>query len=306
MEKYKLNLSLFDGDGAAAGGNGAVSSAGTGAAEALETDSGVDLDAAEKEAEEIDTGQPATGINTTSDSLEQKRQRFQELINGEYRDLYDENVQSIVRRRLGEKKALESELNGYKPLISMLAAKYGVDSKDIKNLEKAIEKDDSFYEEAAMKEGLSVEQYKAMKKMESENMQMKEQIENAERITQRNQMFARWNNEAAQVKNIYPNFDLRQELQNEQFINLLGSGVNVMSAYQAIHMDEIMAGTIYQTAQKVAKKQADSIRAGQRRPVENGTTSRASAEGKIDVSKLTDKQLEEYARRAQMGEVITF
>ena len=171
---------------------------------------------------------------------------------------------------------------------------------------QAVEADNSFFEDAAMKEGLSVEQYKHLKKMEAENRELKEAERQARNARQRDQVWARWNQEANEVKNFYPGFNLQTELANPEFVQLLGSGVGVKAAYQAIHMDEIMSGTIAQTAKIAAKRQADAIKAGQARPLENGAAGAAGMNAKIDVSKLTDKQIDELAKRAMRGETISF
>lgn len=296
-----LNLRLFDagaGDGAGAGGTGAAAAA-EGQATGIQgtTAEGIGTAAAEE-------GQNAAGIKMTSE--EQRKADFEKLINGEYRDLYDSRVQGIVKSRIKETKGLQDQLNSYAPLMNLLASKYGVDNADPQKIMQAVEADNSFFEDAAMKEGLSVEQYKHLKKMEAENRELKEAERQARNARQRDQVWARWNQEANEVKNFYPGFNLQTELANPEFVQLLGSGVGVKAAYQAIHMDEIMSGTIAQTAKIAAKRQADAIKAGQARPLENGAAGAAGMNAKIDVSKLTDKQIDELAKRAMRGETISF
>lgn len=309
--KVKMDLKLFDaGDGAgsgasgtdgAAGGNGTDNMVSAGMQDVAKSNETVEVETGTATAEE---GQNAAGIKMTSD--EQRKADFENLIKGEYKDLYDDRVQSIVKARIKENKGLQSQLDSFFPLINLLASKYGVENADPQKIMQAVEADNSFFEEAAMKEGLTVEQYKHLKKMEAENRELKEAERRARNARQRDQMWARWNREASEVKNFYPGFNLQTELSNPEFVQLLGSGVGVKAAYQAIHMDEIMSGTIAQTAKIAAKRQVDAIKAGQARPLENGAAGAAGMNAKIDVSKLTDKQIDELAKRARMGETISF
>lgn len=248
-----------------------------------------------------------TQTKTTSDTLEARRAEFERLITGEYRDLYDERVQGIVKNRIKEAKNLEQAVNRTQPLIEMLAAKYGItDPNNIEAITKAMDDDNAFYEEAAADAGLTVEQYKYMQKLERENRMMKEARVNAERQRQADQVYAGWLQEAERVKAAYPGFDLKKELENPSFGKMLGAGVGVMAAYQALHHDEIMTGAMQYTAQTIAKKTADGIASRKARPTENGLSTQASANVKSDVSKLTRADRAEIARRAARGEIISF
>lgn len=298
MRNMKVDLKLFDGGADGGAGSGAVGTTAAGTA-------GSETGGQNNVGSEAEGGQNAAGIQTTSDTLEQRKAEFEKVI-GEYRDLYDERVQSLMKRRIGETKGLQEKLDSYNPLMNLLAEKYGVENADPQKIMDAVNADNSFFEDAALREGLSVEQYKHLKKIEAENKAFREAKKNAERTRQRDQAWARWTREAQDVKNIYPGFDLKTELVNPEFVQLLGSGVGVKAAYQAIHMDEIMAGTISKTAKIAAKRQADAIRAGQARPMENGASGAVGMNAKIDVSKLTDKQIDELAKRARAGEVISF
>lgn len=87
---------------------------------------------------------------------------------------------------------------------------------------------------------------------------------------------------------------------------MLRAGVPVRHAYEVVHMEEIKAGVAQLTAQATEKQVVDGIRARGARPQENGTTSQSAFTVKDDVSKLSKKDRAEIARRAMMGEKITF
>ena len=246
------------------------------------------------------------GIETKNESPEERQAAFEKLIKEDYKDLFDSRVQSIIGRRLGDVKGLEKQVQSANEIMELMSLKYGVDATDTAALKKAIEEDDTYWEEAAEKENLSVEQYKRMKKMEAENATLKREREEAERNSQKEQVFAKWSAEAETVKNFYPGFDLNTELQNEQFLRLLGAGIDMRTTYETIHHDEIMTGVMSYTAKQVAKKQADAIKSGYMRPAENGISSRAAVTVKRDPSKLTAEDMKEIAKRVRAGETITF
>lgn len=247
-----------------------------------------------------------TPINTTSDTLEEKRAAY-EKFKAEYKDMYDAEMQSIVKKRIGDTKQLEEANGKTKVILDILASRYGIkDAQDIEAITKAIEEDNSFYEQAAVDAGLTVEQYKRLQAVERENRILKEAREQAERRQQADQVYAGWLQESEQVKLLYPTFDLQAELQNPQFGKLLGNGVGVKAAFQALHHDEILSGAMQYTAQTIAKKTADGIANRQSRPIENGLNSQASANVKSDVSKLSRADRMEIARRAARGEQIKF
>ena len=49
-------------------------------------------------------------VTTTSNTLEQKKAAFEELINGEYKDIYTEKFQEVFNRRFKEAKNNENRL----------------------------------------------------------------------------------------------------------------------------------------------------------------------------------------------------
>jgi hypothetical protein len=99
---------------------------------------------------------------------------------------------------------------------------------------------------------------------------------------------------------------LKTELQNPQFQRLIRSGIDVKTAFEVIHKDEIIPAAMQYTAKTVEQKVVNNIRANGMRPSENGVTSKSPVEVKSDVSKLTKADRQEIIRRVRQGEKISF
>ena len=248
----------------------------------------------------------APSTKTTSDTLEAKRAAFDEMISGEYRDLYNERVQNIINRRFKESKQQEAALQKQSGLMELLSQRYGVDAADYDGLTKAIAEDDGFFEDAAAKAGLSVSQYKEMRRLQAENAGLRQAAQQQEAQRQAQEQYANWMREAETVKARFPQFDFRAELQNESFGRLLKAGIPVEQAYMVLHQDELMQSAMAATANNVAAATAQSIQARGQRPRENGVSSEGGVTVRSDVTKLTAADRAEIARRVARGDIISF
>ena len=252
------------------------------------------------------TGETTPAAEVTETTTEDRNAKFEALIKGEYKDLYDAKLQDIVKKRVKTMQDTVDRHNALTPTLEMLAKKYGVDANNIEALNKAIEDDDSYYEEEALEKGISVQQLKEIRKMEKENAELKRQMEEQNRKENANKLYAKWMSEAESTKQIYPSFDLRTEMQNEEFLNLLRSNVNVRTAYEVIHKDDIISGAMQFTAKTVEQKLTNKIIAGGARPAENGNSSQGASVTKRDVSTLTKADFADIDRRLARGERISF
>ena len=239
-------------------------------------------------------------------ATEDRNARFEALIKGEFKDLYDARMQDTIQKRLKGSKEKEAKLDELTPTLEMLAKKYGVDASDIKALNKAIEEDDSYYEEEAMEKGISVEQLKAVKKMERENAELKRQMEDRNNRERAERDVAEWMVQAEEAKKSFPNLDLGEELKNPQFIDLLKSGVGVETAYFAMHHRELVPQAMQYTAKAVEQKLTNKVIANGARPTENGIKNQSSVIVKSDVSQLSKADRAEIIRRVARGEKIRF
>lgn len=331
MEKYillDLDLKLFDGAagagvsaGAAAGGDGTgAAQAGnqatpgssrrgkTGGAEKVvygRQQTAETPAAADQDGQTAGEG-PDAGGNQTEETPEQRKARFEALISGEFKDLFDERAQGIISRRFKQVKGLEEQLSASKPLVDLLAQRYGITDGDPAKLAQAVEADEAYWSEAAEKAGMDVPQYRQMLRLQRENEALRQaQLrQQGEREAQR--QLQAWEQESGEVKALYQDFDLAAECRNPQFIGMLRSGVPMRHAYEVAHLEDIKSSTAQQAAKQTEKQVTENIRAKGARPQENGTAAQSGVIVKSDPSKLTRADREEIARRVARGETIRF
>jgi hypothetical protein len=295
-----LSLQIFAegaGDGGAAQGTGATAGAAAQQTKGAKSNPLADV----KYGIQEDVQDAVAQVETPDRNAE-----FEKLIKGEYKDLYDARMQDTIKNRLKGQKETVEKYEALAPTLETLAKKYGVDASDISALNKAIEEDDAYYEEEALEKGMSVEQLKSIKKMERENAELKKQMAEQERRENANKLYAQWVEQEQQTKSVYPNFSLQTEMQNPKFLDLLRSNIDVKTAFEVIHKDEIIPAAMQYTAQQVEQKIANKIIANGARPTENGNNSQGASQTKSDVSQLTAADRAEINRRVLRGEKITF
>lgn len=312
-------LSLFDGgtaaaasgDGAGAQGETKGSSGNTRRGKSGETILYGKQPSVAKE-DSTDSGTPVAGeketeVQTTSNTLEDRKKAYFEFVNSEeYKDIHTKEQQRVINDRFKTVKGLESSLEAQKPILDMLMSRYKIADGDMGKLQAALEKDHSYWEQAAEEAGLTVEQYQDMQRLQRENAELKAMKQQKQASEAAQQQVSKWMQESEGLKSVYKSFDLRTELNNPQFLSMLKSGVPVKSAYEVVHMEDIKAGIAQMTAKATEKQVTDNIRAKGQRPPENGTSAQSAFTVKDDVSKLSRKDRAEIARRVARGETIAF
>jgi hypothetical protein len=302
-----LSLQLFAEGGAGAGDGGTAEGAGATEVAAVPQTKGEKNNplASVKYGIQEDTAPAAEGQAPTVEQPDRNAE-FEKLIKGEYKDLYDAKMQDTIQRRLKGSKETVDKFNALTPTLEMLAQKYGVDAGDIEALNKAIQEDDSYYEQEALEKGVTVQQLKEIRRMERENAALRQQMQEQESRENANRLYAQWMQQEQETKAVYPSFSLEAEMQNPQFVNLLRSNVDVRTAYEVLHKDDIIRGAMQFTAQTVEQKIANKIKANGARPTEGGMGSQSAAVVKSDVSQLSKADRAEIIRRVQRGEKISF
>lgn len=305
-----LSLQLFadGGAGAGAGDGGTAEGQGVTAAAALPQNKGVKSNPlADVKYGIQEDGTPAAEVKTDTVAKPDRNAEFEKLIKGEYKDLYDAKVQDTIQKRLKSTKETVDKFKSMSPMLEMLAGKYGVkDATDIDALIKAIEDDNSFWEQEALERGMSVEDLKTIKKMEKENASLKRQMQEQERKEKADKLYKSWLQQEQETKKVYPSFDMKTEMQNEKFVDLLRSNIDVRTAYEVLHKDEIIPAAMQFTAKTVEQKLTNKIIANGARPSENGMSAQSAAVIKSDVSQLSKEDRAEIIRRVQRGEKIRF
>lgn len=221
-----------------------------------------------------------------------------------YRSFYERDTSSFVQDRLKNSKQAEANLAKLAPVLQDLAKKYGKDAADIDGILAARADDDSLYEEEAAREGVSVDVYKQLKQFRDEKAAREEQEQRSAYETHIRGMIEAFDRD---VKSVFPNADLRTELQNPMFQRWTSPefGMSVRDAYYVLHRDEIEPMAMQVAAQKAQQKLSQSVQSGTRRPSENGMRSAAPVrEVRSDPSKWSSAEMDEVARRVMRGERI--
>lgn len=318
-----VDLQLFaegGGDGAAAaGGDGAAPAAAEKAASAPAQGKGREAAAAEVDEmlspaeepgaeEDAAEGEEQDGAaDKSSTDPEAHRKAFGELMRGEYNREFGEMIVQATQ------KAYDSILNEQGPvgrILNALGQKYGTAPGDYEALAAAVEggvvKDDAYYEDMAMKKGISVQLAKEMDALESENAKHRAAEQQRAEAAKMEAIQQEWDAAAERIRAEDPGFDIKTALADPDFAQMLKLGVKMEDAYKARYFDDIMARRTTQTAKTVEKGVEARIRQRGARPSENGTNPGGAAVLKTDVSKLTPAQCEELERRAMRGQIITF
>lgn len=319
-EPFDLQLFAEGGDGAAAaGGDGAAPAAAEKAASAPAQGKGREAAAAQVDemlspAEEPDAEEDAAegeeqdgAADKSSTDPEAHRKAFGELMRGEYNREFGEMIVQATQ------KAYDSILNEQGPvgrILNALGQKYGTAPGDYEALAAAVEggvvKDDAYYEDMAMKKGISVQLAKEMDALESENAKHRAAEQQRAEAAKMEAIQQEWDAAAERIRAEDPGFDIKMALADPDFAQMLKLGVKMEDAYKARYFDDIMARRTTQTAKTVEKGVEARIRQRGARPSENGTNPGGAAVLKTDVSKLTPAQCEELERRAMRGQIITF
>lgn len=222
----------------------------------------------------------------------------------EFKTEFDGEIQRIINKRFAETKGLKEELEAVSPVIDLLRDRYGVADGDMDALLAAMDDDDSYWQQAADEQGMTVEQYKMFKRYERENAEMTAQLKAQQAEQQAQAKLQQWWQEGEELKKTFPSFDLSVEAKNPAFTRLLESGVPVDHAFRVIHMDEIVQGVAANTSRAAARQITANIKARGARPAEAGASGQPPFTVKTDVTKFTKRDRAEIARRVLRGEKI--
>ena len=312
-EKW-LNLQLFAGEGAGDGG-GEAAATGENSADAghqrllelgvpeskirknraykLNAPASKAAEAGQTKAQEQQAPQAAAAENPTEEKKTEStaRMSWEEIMADPE---YNRQMQATIQGRLRNAKGAEEALGKLTPALELLARKHNLDpaNMDYEALAKAISDDSDYYEDKALEMGVSVETAKKIDQQERETA--RQQREQARTIEQQKfqQHIMRLEQQGEAMKKVFPNFDLRKELQNPAFARMTSPnvGISVEDAYYAVHRNEIQTAAMQVTAQKTAQKISNAIQAGSRRPNENGTSGQAPSVTTFDYSKASPEQ----------------
>ena len=316
-EKWRI-LQLFGGEGAGAGSAGAGGTAGDGGAGAAASGDGT-ADAAQrlremgvpeskiakygkayanrahKTAAPQQTAQQAAAATTETAQAEETEQK-----EAAPKYVWDEvmkdpemnrRMQETVRMSKKKSQAAEDALAALAPALKAQAQEYGLDPENIDYV--ALGKHMSGeYDEKALELGLPRETVVKMEQQQRINEEKLNRDHIAGLIAQGERM-----------KAVFPNFDLRKELENPEFRRLTARGVNVSvdDAYHIVHRRELELAQAQIVDRKATERVQNTIRAGAARPDESGASSQASTVTTVDWKHATPEQLRAQAKRIRLA-----
>lgn len=114
---------------------------------------------------------------------------------------------------------------------------------------------------------------------------------------------ARWSREADELAAQCPDFDLGAALSDAQFCALLRTGVDVRTAWFALHAQALLEAACVRAGRSAEQRVAEHIRARGLRPAENGLGGGgAGIVVRPDVSRMSRADRAALAARAERGE----
>ena len=117
------------------------------------------------------------------------------------------------------------------------------------------------------------------------------------------QTAARWSREADELAAQCPDFDLGTALSDAQFCALLRAGVDVRTAWFALHAQALLEAACVRAGRSAEQRVAEHIRARGLRPAENGLGGGgAGIVVRPDVSRMSRADRAALAARAERGE----
>lgn len=240
-----------------------------------------------------DTESDAPGGDTYESLIKGKDARF--------RAEYEADVSAIVQERLKNAKQSDALVRKMTPLLQALGSRYGVDmaNLDAVDYDKLMESyvgDPKLNEDAALESGRTPEEEGAYQVLQRRSQELERlRNETATEMVQRQRMeqLAR---DSAALRQDYPDFDVRAELANPQFMRMLDAGVPLKSIYIALHPEVVTE----RAAADAQAKLAASIQAGSRRPRENGASTQVASTVAMDVNDPeVRKRIREDVRRGK-------
>ena len=318
---WKFDLTMFD--GGAGGGAGAGAGAGAGGGDGTAgANTGATQEAAapatnnrrkqrtnplanvhygkQPEQQAAAAQAPETGKETPAAPTEDEWKAAKE----KYRDFYQRDTSGIVQERLKNSKQAEETMAKLAPVLEGLGKKYGKEASDVDGIIKAYTDDDSLYEEDAAKAGMSVAAYKQLTQLQADNKARQEREARSLQEQRFEKHIQGLIQQGEALKQQFPDFDLRAEMQNPAFQRLTSPevGVSVSDAYWLIHRAELEPMAMQVATQRTKEMISQSIQSGAMRPAENGAANVSPAlDIRDDPSKWTKKDRDEVRRQARAG-----
>lgn len=237
------------------------------------------------------------------------QQKWDELKKGEYKELYGQDVQKAIQDRFKNQADLQRQLDELQPILEAGKKIYGV--QDTAALRQAVENDDRLRqaeEEEAEAAGMSVDAFRTMRQLEAENARHTQR--EAQELQQQKfrAHIANLAQQAEELKKVFPDFDLRKELEDEEFMRLTSPevGVTVEKAFFLKHGKEIAAQSMRAGMERTQKQLGQTIRAQGMRPIEGAAHGQGqpAAQAPMDFRSMTRAERERFRSQVKNGKVV--
>ena len=213
---------------------------------------------------------------------------------------YNKAMQMTMQQRLKASKGNEEAMQKLAPALEMLMAKHGMDpgKPDYAALAAKIMDDDTLYEDKAI--ALNVDTDVA-KKLTQQDMELK-RLRRQETMTMEQQRiqqhFAKLEQQGQTLKQQFPGFDLRKEMQNPVFSRMVSPdiGLTAEDAYYAVHRKDIQNAQAQVIASGVANQMSNAIKANSMRPNESGA-GKAPSVTHFDYRKASKAERDDLKKR---------
>lgn len=250
------------------------------------------------------TSKPTESAQATNDAKDttEKRLSYADLIKSDdYKEEHKAYMDKTIKDRFKKYDGLQENYDKTRGILDIVANKYGVNPNDenfLETLTEKIEADDSYYENYAMEHDISTEEARRIVTMERKVAQIEAQKQEEAKQEQMRQHIMTLRQNAEKTKAQFPDFDLETEMQNEKFRRLCAvNNGDTTSAYMACHWNEILPATVQRASVQIQQQTAQAVASNKARPIENGLSSSAPSVVKEDFSKMSLKQLREYAEQ---------
>lgn len=317
MHKFKWLQLFADGTGdggasgatpAAAGQDTGVSTADAGQSEQTKADKLTELGVPKEKLKRAKYSQKQSGeADVNADSVqdatapEAKRLTWAEIMADSE---YNAEMQKIIKARMEKSKQTIDNMEKLAPAIQMLAKKYSLDETDIEGIAKAVVDDDEYYEDKALELGVSTDVAKQLERAERIERVAEEQKQQFINDQKFNEHIAKMQQQAIELQQKYPTFDLRKELENPRFVRMTAPDqmFTLEEAYELIHRDEIKESIRQAALRQSAQQISNAVQSGRSRPSETVKTN-ASVQS-FDYRNASKEQREALKARIRAGEKI--
>lgn len=227
------------------------------------------------------------------------KSEFEELIGGRFKSDFQKKTQAIIDSRFKNLKSLEAYKEKTDAILSKVGSRFGIEDFD------AFLADDESAAEGSEEETADEAEETAAEDTPEGGFDGTAGSDGAhdDGLGIMSGLFSQEN----ALRELYPGFDLRTELRGDpRFARLVSGGMDLRSAYEAIHHGELVRDAMAYTARAVRESTAKSLEARGGRPLENGLSAAGGTVTKTNVDALTAGDILKILKQVENGASISF